>query len=120
MEWIFSEQQAHASLVDLPTELLVYITLFLPTTCDREKLQYISRRLRDVSETPSLWVVWHYYHIGDEGCVNNVLRICGQHVKLLSFPYPVMSLKRPVATLQYCISVTEFSLPSMMLDYDQP
>ena len=23
--------------------------------------------------------VWHYYHTGDEGCVNNVLKVRGQH-----------------------------------------
>jgi len=125
MGQIFSQQQAHASpsasLLDLPTELLVYIASFLPTTRDKATLRYVSRRLRSVSETPSLWseFVWHYYHAGDEGCVNNVLRICGQHVKLLSFPNPVTSLERLVATIQFCHSVTELSLPSMQLDHDQ-
>ena len=73
------------NIFNLPTELVVYIVSLLMAR-DKVKLQYVSRRLRNVIETPSLWreFVWPYYHVGDEGRVNNVLKVCGQHVKRLS------------------------------------
>ena len=72
-------------LFNLPTELMVHVASFM-TARDKVKLRYVSKRLRSVIETPSLWgeFVWPYYHTGDEGCVNNVLKVCGQHVKRLS------------------------------------
>jgi len=45
-----------ASLVALPTKLLVYIILFLSSKHDRVKLRYVSSWLRCAIEgTPSLW-----------------------------------------------------------------
>ena len=42
------------SLVDLPTELLVEILSYLSIR-DRIVMRYVSRRFRDVGETPLLW-----------------------------------------------------------------
>ena len=94
-------------------DLLVSIISLLPAH-DKVKLRYVSRRLRSVSETPSLWreLVWRYSHTGDEGCVNNVLKVYGQHVKRLSFHVTPSKLKM----LEYCSNVVKLSLPTTKLD----
>ena len=76
------------NILSLPVELLVYIISFLPTVRDKVKLRYVSRRLRVVSETPSLWrkFVWPCYDRREERCVMNVLKACGVHIKILVFP----------------------------------
>ena len=78
------------------------------------KLRYVSRRLRSVDETPSLWreLVWPWHHTGD---VNNVLKVCGQHVKRLFFPNH-MTFSKLMKILEYCSNVMELSLPTTMLD----
>jgi len=43
------------NLLSLPSEVLVKIVSFLSKACDRVTLRYVSRRLRSISETPSLW-----------------------------------------------------------------
>jgi len=105
------------NLLSLPTELLVRIISLL-TARDKTKLLYVSNRLRSVIETPSLWreFVWPYYHTGDEGCVYNVLKVCGQHIKQLSFLDHEIPLSRLVMVIRYCNNLIELSLPTTKLD----
>ena len=82
-------------------------------------LRYVSRKLRSACETPSLWrkFEWPYYHTGDESCVNNVLKVCGQHVKRLSFPHHVIPTSQLLSTLAtYCDNSVHLSLPTTKLD----
>ena len=108
------------TLLTLPTELLVYIMSFLTAVRDKARLRYVSQKLRDVSETPSLWreFAWPYYHNGDEGCVNNVLKVCGQHVKRLFFPHHVIPSKL-IKMLEHCSNVIELRLPKTDLSHKQ-
>jgi len=106
-------------LLSLSTELLVIIISFLSLLRDKVKLRYVSRWMRcAVEETPSLWkeFVWPYYDKSrEEYCMEEVLRVCGQHIKVLSFP----NCKIPstlVDMLQYCKNVQHLSLPSTKLD----
>ena len=96
----------------LPTELLVIIFSFLPSTRDKVKIRYVSHRLRSVIETPSLWrtFMWPYYDDREELCINNVLKTCGKYVKKMTFPDHVTQSKL-VKMLQQCSSVTHLSLP---------
>ena len=68
----------------------------------------------------SLWreFVWPYYHTGDESCMNNALKVCGQHASRLCFPHHVTPPKL-VKILDYCSNVIELSLPTTKLDPDQ-
>ena len=113
-------EESLVNLLSLPTELLVYIVSFLSSLRDRVKLRYVSRWLRCViEETPSLWkeFVWPYYDSRDECSVKEVLKVCGEHVKVLSFPSSrVPSL---VEMLQYCSNVQHLSLPSTKLVPEQ-
>jgi len=98
--------------LSLPTELLVVILSFLPSTRDKVKIRYVSHRLRSVIETPSLWrtFVWPYYDDREELCINNVLEACGKDVKKMIFPHHVAPSKL-VKMLQQCSNVTHLSLP---------
>ncbi|XP_065908495.1 uncharacterized protein [Dysidea avara] len=117
-----SHVESLVNLLTLPTELLVYIISFLSSLHDRVKLRYVSRWLRYVIEgTPSLWreFVWPYYDSSEECSVKEVLKVCGQHIKMLSFPYSKVTLTRLVEMLQYCSNVQHLSLPSTKLDPEQ-
>ena len=107
------------TMLTLPIEILVYILSFL-TARDKVEFRRVSRRLRSVCETPSLWreFVWPYYHTGDDICVYNVLKVCGQHVKRLSFPHHV-TLSKLLTMLAYCSNVIELSLPTTKFDPKQ-
>ena len=109
------DEEQPITLLALPTELLVHIISFISTTRDRAKLRCVSRRLRSVIETPSLWreFVWPYYHTSDEGCVTNVLKACGEHIMRLAFPHHVMPYLVNLAP--YCSNVVELSLPTTKL-----
>ena len=115
-------EESHINLLTLPTELLVYIISFLSTLRDRVKLRYVSRWLRCVIErTPSLWkeFVWPYYDSREECSVKEVLKVCGQHIKILSFPICRTPLTL-LGMLQYCSSnVQHLSLLSAELDPDE-
>ena len=81
------------NLLSLPTEVLVKIMLLLPAEMlDRMRLRYVSRRLRSISETPSMWrkLVWPNCDRREENCLRNVLKICGVHIRRLSFPHHVI------------------------------
>ena len=110
-----------ASLVALPTKLLVYIILFLSSKHDRVKLRYVSSWLRCAIEgTPSLWkeFVQPIYDSHEEYSVKDVLKVCGQHIKVLSFPNSRVP-STLVEMLQYCSNVQHLSLPSTKLDPEQ-
>ena len=74
------DHPASSFLLALPTELLVFVISLVAPLHERIKLRYVSRRLLYACETPSLWreFVWPYFYSGDEACVNNVLKVCGQ------------------------------------------
>ena len=116
-----SHEESLVNLLTLPTELLVYIISFLSSLRDRVKLRYVSRWLRIViEETPSLWkeFVWPYYNSREECSVKEVLKVCGQHIKILSFPNSRVS-STLVEMLQYCCNVQHLGLPSTKLDPEQ-
>ena len=97
------------SLANLPTELLVKILFYLPIY-DRIRIRYVCRRFQDVSEMPLLWkeFVWSYkpHHVR---MVSNVLKVCGGHVKQLSFPNH-LTPARILEIAHYCVKVTHLSL----------
>ena len=98
-------------LLTLPTELILYIVSFLPFARDRVKLCYVSRKLRSVIETPSLWreFEWPYYDDREERCLNNLLKTCGKYIQRLTAPDHVIP-SRLIEMLQYCSAVTCLSL----------
>ena len=108
------------NLLTLPIELLVYITSFLTSARDVVKLRCVSRRLRSVSETPSLWrkFTWPQFDVREERCVKSVLKVCGQFIKRFSFPDHVTHCKI-TAMLHYCSNLVELSLPTIKLSPDQ-
>ena len=116
-----SHEESHVNLLTLPTELLVYIISFLSLLHDRVILRYVSRQLRcAVEEIPSLWkeFVWPYYDSHEECNVKEMLKLCGQYIKVLSFPYCILP-SALVEMLKYCNNVQHLSLPSTKLDPEQ-
>ena len=116
-----SHEESYVNLLTLPIELLVYIISFLSSLHDRVNLRYVSRWLRCVvEETPSLWkeFVWPYYNSHGKCIVKALLKMCGKHVKVLSFPY-CRGPSTPIVMLQYCSNVQHVSLPSTKLDPKQ-
>jgi len=112
------DQDKKSLLLALPVELLVYIISFLSSLHDRINLRYVSRWLRSMVEgTPLLWkeFVWPYFNSQEEYKVKEVLKRCGQHVKVLSFPYCRVP-STLVEILQYCSNVQRISLPLTKLD----
>ena len=96
-----SREKSFVNLLTLPPELLVYIISFLSSLHDRVKLRYVSRWLRYVIDhegTPSLWreFVWPYYDSSEECSVKEVLKVCGQYIKMSSFPYSRVTSTRLV------------------------
>ena len=86
-----SSRQRNESLIgleELPIELLVYIFSFLPTSRDLVRLRFVSRKIRSISEVPSLWntFLWPWYDKREERSVNDVLKVCGTYVNQLIFP----------------------------------
>ena len=115
-------QEPLDELLSLPIELLVHILSFLTSARDKVKLRYVSRRLRSVTDTPSLWreFMWPYYYGSDEGSVNNLLKVCGQHVKRLSFPHHVTpSNFVEILKSKYCNGVVDLHLPTTKLNPKQ-
>jgi len=108
--------------VELPIELIILIISFLSTVRDKIRLRCVSRKLRNICETPSLWhrFEWPCYEDRDceKVCVENVLKSCGQHVIHLSFPDQVPPSKL-VKLLDYCSHVIELNIPRTELDLDQ-
>ena len=108
-----SEQwQNYRSLEVLPIELLVYILSLLPTLRDKLKFRYVSRRLRTVTKTPSLWseFTWPHFDRREELSLMSILKACGHHVKRLIFPDHVTPSKL-ITMVSLCKNVTQISLP---------
>lgn len=106
-----------SNLVALPTELLVYILSFLSNVSkELVKMRYVLRKFRSVCETPSLWrnFSWPHFDSREERCVKNVLKMCGEQVKRLSFSHHVMPTKL-IAMLKYCGNLVQLSIPTSKL-----
>ena len=115
------QEDSHVNLLTLPIELLVYIISFLSSLHGRVTLRYVSRWLRCVvEETPSLWkeFSWPYYDSHEECNVKEMMKMCGQHVKVISFPYCRAS-STLLEMLLYCSNVQHLSLPSTKLNPEQ-
>ena len=108
-----TKHQEHSPLLILPDELLLYIMSFLRATRDLVKMRYVSRRLRAISETSSLWskFTWPLYNHREELSVINVLKVCGQYVKRLIFPDHVTPLVL-CEMVSYCKNITLLSIPT--------
>ena len=105
-------------LEELPIELLVYIFSLLPTSRDLVRLRYVSRKIRNISETSTLWknFLWPWYDSREEGSVNEVLKVCGTHIKRLIFPgvFRGMAPSTAIQFLQHCCNVTEITLDTCL------
>ena len=108
------------SFVSLPTELIVFILSFVACSRDMVKLRYVSRRLRNVCEAPSLWrqFVWPHFDNREYRCVKNALKSCGQYISHLSFPHHVTPSKL-MPMLKYCNNLVELRLSTRRLSCDQ-
>ena len=104
--------QKPVNILNLPVELVVYIVSFLPTVRDKVKLRYVSRTLRVMSETPSLWskFIWPLYDRREELTVINTLKDCGGYVKRLGFPDHVTP-STLIEMLTHCNNLTQLYLP---------
>ena len=114
---IESFDESPLNLLSLPTELLVYTISFLSEVREKVKLRCVSKRLRSVSEAPSLWreFRWSCYDRSEERCVCNVLKTCGAHIETLSFPgyvAPRVAPSKLIKSLNYCSNVKYLSLPA--------
>ena len=102
-----------SSILELPTELLVFIISFLSAR-DVTKLRYVSKSLRVFTEVPSLWrkFVWPCYHNREEASVINILKLCGNHIRRLSFTNDHILLPQLYCDLMsvYCANVINLTL----------
>ena len=109
-------------LVELPVELIGLIISFLSTVRDKIRLRCVSRKLRSICETPSLWrkFEWPCHEDRDceELCLQSVLQSCGEHVQLLSFPDHVPPSKL-MKLLDHCRNVIQLDIPTTELDLEQ-
>ena len=105
------ERNTNSCLAALPSELLVYIFFLLPTSREKARLRYVSRRMQSVSETPSLWTEfdWPHYDTREERCLNGILKACGDYIKHFSF-HQYMAPSKLVRMLQHCQNVTRLSM----------
>ena len=117
------------NLLSLPNEILVKIMSYLPDVRDRVKFRYVSRRWRNISETPSLLCefMWPDCNHHEERCLYNVMKECGVHIRRLSFPQQVicpcrlpntenqviLKLMQMAEMLQFCSNLTHLSLPAL-------
>ena len=117
------------NLLSLPNEILVKIMSYLPDARDRVKFRYVSRRWRNISETPSLLCefMWPDCNHHEERCLYNVMKDCGVHIRRLSFPQQVicpcrlpntenqviLKLMQMAEMLQFCSNLTHLSLPAL-------
>ena len=121
MEQNIAAQQAIKPLrhlEELPNEVLVYIFSLLPTSRDIVRLRYVSRKIRSISKTSALWknFLWPWYDSREERSVNEVLKVCGTHIKRLTFPGVSrgMALLTAMKFLQQCCNVTEINLDTCL------
>ena len=110
------EQNSHSghgviqnTLITLPMEMLVYICSFLSVR-DVVKIRCVSKILRYVGETPSLWktFIWSIYPPRDGELLEHVLKMFGQHITQFHFADVPPS---KFELLRFCKNVTHLSLP---------
>ena len=91
VEFIVVDSKVDFMTNRLPTEILLKILCYLPTR-DKIIMRNVSRRLRHVSQTPSLWkeLVWPDYEPRHVRQVSDILRTYGEHVRRILFPRPCM------------------------------
>ena len=108
-----ADSENNSKLEILPAELLVYIVSLLPTVRDKLKLRYVSRRLRAVTETPSLWreIYFPLYDHREELSLINFFKACGEYIKQLIFPHAVTPAKL-INMIRLCGNATHISLPA--------
>ena len=96
---------------NLPTELLLKLMCYLPTR-DKVTMRYVSRRFKDVSETPSLWreFVWPDYEPLHVRSVISVLKASGEHVRKIFFPAHV-AVTKILEMVQCCTKLQHLCLP---------
>ena len=109
--------------------------MLLTETLDKIRLRYVSQRLWSINETPSVWcnLVWPDCNHCEQNCLCNVLKICGIHIKRLSFPQHVLGplafvktvpeynqtilklveMSEMLKILQYCNNVMHLNLPAL-------
>ena len=99
------------SLLILPTELLVMILSYLSIQ-DIIKMQFVSQRFREISETPSLWkkFVWPDCEPCHMCSVRKILKANGIHVRQIFLPVHVTPANL-LEMMHYCPKVTHLSLP---------
>ena len=106
----------------LPVELILLVLSFLPAVHDKIRLRCVCRKLRNICETPLLWrkFEWPSYEDceSEEVSIHSVLKSCGEHVKLLSFPDHVPPSKF-VKMLDYCWNVKQLNIPTTQLNLEQ-
>ena len=99
--------------MDLPAELLVFIISLLSSR-ELFKVRYVSKTLRVFTEVPSLWrkFVWSYYRSCEEASVIKLLKVCGDHIRQLSFTNDHVLLPQQYCDLmlEYCSSVINLTL----------
>jgi len=120
MENSNADEAPLTNFLTLPIELIVYILSFL-TSRDIFKLRCVSRKLRSVSETPSLWreCVWPLLTVSEERCVDNVLKACGQYVKRLCLPDHAPTPAKMIRLLQHCKDLKELCIPTWQVSFDK-
>ena len=103
-------------LHSLPVELLMYLLTFVTSTRDRVRLWMVSRKLRSVMDTPSLWreFSWPSYKSHEEQIIASILKSRGNYIKMLSFPDHVPHTAPDVFS-RYCNRITTLSMPTCVL-----
>ena len=91
--------------MDLPVELIVIIISLLSSR-NIVKLYYVSKRLRTLTEVPSLWkkFVWPYYDLREQASVSEIWKVYGRHIRLLSLDTGV-NCRILSSNLRYLISM---------------
>ena len=92
------------NLINLPTEVLVIIMLYLPIL-DRMMMRHISQRFRNVAEIPLLWkefTLYCYMKRYRKGIMENLLKVIGKHVRKVY----VNTIDVPTTALNYFRNVT--------------
>ena len=101
----------------------MYIFSLLPTSRDLVRLQYVSRKIKSINETSTLWknFLWPWYDSREERSVNEVLKACGTHIKRLTFPGVSrgMAPSTAIQLVQHCCNVTEITLGTCLLNGDE-
>ena len=97
-------------LVNLPTELLVKILSYLPTR-DKVRIQFVSRRFKEISEMPLLWkkFFWPDFEPRHLCSLSKTLKAQGEYVRQIFFPARVTPANI-LEMAQCCTKVTHLSL----------